>query len=179
MYRYLIVSFFINICFGTFMIGVDFASNVDDSQELDIGFSLSYDHKTDSKFGFGFEYLFPTEMEDLPEAKLSTISIYGIYNFIENSNVTISGKIGYSMLELDFDIQEMINLTEYPFDFNVDNSGGVMCGIKAAFGPMNIMYSFHKGELRYTDLTWNGIPLNNELDDISFNLNRITASYSF
>ena len=41
---------------------------------------------------------------------------------MENSHVTISGKIGYSMLELDFDFEEMQDLTGYPLDFNIDNS---------------------------------------------------------
>ena len=183
MYRYLIVSLFMNICFSKFMIGVDFASTFngsDDIDKLDIGLSLSYDYIIESKFGFGFEYLFPTEMEDAPEINVSLLSLYGMYDFIDNVDMTISGKIGYSIPRIDFDIQEIINITDtYPFDFNIDNSGGILYGIKASFGPMNIIYSFHRCQFRYTDMKYNGIPISIYTDDFSYNLKRITASYSF
>ena len=48
-----------------------------------------------------------------------------------------------------------------------------MYGIQVAFGPMNISFSCHKGEIEYNDYQYD---LYGEYD---LDINRITASYSF
>ena len=183
MYKYLMISLFVSTCFSKFLIGVDFSSEGGENsqyEDLDIGFSLAYENNIGDKFGYGVEYLLPTEFEDY-YVEVSMISLYGKYAFVKNENVIIYGKIGYS--EPKYDIMNSFYNQLYPdLDYNyeiqhyVDSEGGFMYGLQFNFGPMNISFSNH---ISNTKIGFYFDGNNYQIDDTDFGINRIKASYSF
>ena len=92
----------------------------------------------------------------------------GKYDFFKDSNMIVSGKLGYSFPDIDDDI-------------SLDLDGGFMLGFEAKYNNITFAYSIHNAEIddSFNDPVgtitgYNAYPMSADID-----ITRICIYYSF
>jgi len=176
MKKYYLLILIFSFSFSGIKIGIDIGADINfdegGSDDLEMGISLAYEtNKKNSKYNFGLEYLFPTELDD-SDAEISILTGYAKYEFFNDNSIKLSGIIGYSFPDIDVD-----GFNPYQLD------GGLMFGFEANYGRINFAYTIHNGELEldlgslYSYYGYYGYNSGSFEQDIT--LNRLTLSYLF
>jgi len=157
----LLLIIIISQSFAGFKVGLDFFSRFEstyEDTELDNGIVFSYDHMFNQKWGIGSDYLFPTAI-DYQDIEIGILSLYMIRQLFNDKTISLTGKIGYSLPDFEW---------EGISDINV----GLMYGFHFSFfNEIQLSYSIHNSKINKS--------FQNSTEQMNIKCNRLALFYLF
>ena len=104
--------------------------------------SLAAEVSVNSNFDAGLELMMESDLQS-GQSSVSHMSLYGLYKFYSDEDISIMPKFGFSTMNYTEDEDD----NYYADDYDVDSEGGIMFGIQIEYKDMiHISYTRHAGK---------------------------------
>ena len=146
----------ISLTMKAIKVGVDINSDYrvriegnNESIFLEDPFSLAAEVSLNSSFDAGLELMMESDAQAMG-VSVSHMSLYGLYKFYSDEDISIMPKFGFSTMNYSMDSEDQDYYDYYGSGFDIDSEGGLMYGFQIEYKNMiHISYTRHSGKFEY------------------------------